>query len=150
MIDSVRTIREGIEGVILSYLGASYKKLAYLDDVEKNNYNSNSDRYGVRALAGGEVPGVTKNVHITQTFEIVLSKAYRESSLSDSEQFEKALDNFNNILSIYKELVNAKAGVPLTILNITNLQLSEPEYIVESKVAIQRATMDITYRFSLI
>lgn len=150
MIDSVRIIKEGIETISQAYLGASYKKLAYVNDVEKNNYNSNSNRFGVRALAGGEVPGVTKNVHLTQTFEIVLSKVYRESSLDDTEQSEKALDNFNNVLSIYKDLVNTKCGVPLTVLQVTNLQLSEPEYIVDSKVAIQRATMDITYRFSLI
>jgi hypothetical protein len=150
MIDTVRTIKEGIESVISSVLGPTYKKLTYVENVEKNNYNVNSNRYGVRALAGGEVPGVTKNVHIVQAFEIVLSKAYRESSLNDTEQSEKSLDNFNNILTIYKELVNTKASVPSSVLNITDLQLSEPEYIAESKVVIQRATMSITYRFSLI
>lgn len=150
MIDSVRDIKEGIEGVIQSTLGVNYKKLAYVNDVEKNNYNTNSNRFGVRALAGGEVPGVTKNVHITQAFEIVLSKAYRESSLNDTEQSEAALDNFNNMLSIYKDIVNAKAGVPTIVLNVTQLLLSEPEYLVDSKVAIQRATMNITFRFSLI
>lgn len=150
MIDTARTIKEGVETVIQNYLGVGYKKLAYLQDVEKNNYKTNTDRYGVRVLAGGEVPGVTKNVHITHTYEIVLSKSYKESSISDTEQSEIALDNFNNMLSIYKDIVNTKAGVPLSVLNVTNLQLSEPEYIVDSKVAIQRATMDITYRFSLI
>lgn len=149
-MDRVRDIKEGIETVAQSILGASYKKLSYVNDVEKNNYFANSDRFGVRALAGGEVPGVTKNVHITQSFEIVLSKAYRESNLDDIEQSEKALDNFNNLLDIYKELVNVKCGEPLIVLNVTNLQISEPEFLVDSKVAIQRATMDITYRFSLI
>lgn len=150
MSDAVRTIADGIETVIQSVLGVNYKKLAYIQDVEKNNYNTNSNRYGVRPLAGGEVPGVTKNVHLTQAFEIVLSKAYRESSLNDTEQSEKTLDNFNNILSIYKELVNTKCSVPLTVLHITNLQMSEPEFLVDSKVAIQRATIEVTYRFSLI
>jgi hypothetical protein len=150
MIDSIRDIKEGMESTIQAYLGPTYKKLSYVNDVEKNNYFANSDRYGVRALSGGEVPGVTKNVHLTQSFEIVLSKSYRESSLDDTEQSERALDNFNNLLSIYKDLVNSKCGVPLIVLNVTNIQMSEPEYLVESKVAIQRATIDVTYRFSLI
>lgn len=150
MSDAVRDIKEAMETTIQTFLGVNYKKLAYVEDVTKNNYLTNSNRYGVRALAGGEVPGVTKNVHLTQSFEVVLSKAYRESSLDDTEQLEQALDNFNNILSIYKDMVNTKCGIPLIILNITNLQLSDPEYLVESKVAIQRATIDITYRFSLI
>lgn len=149
-IDSIRDIKEGIEGVIQNYLGVDYKKLAYVQDVVKNNYNTNSNRYGVRALAGGEVPGVTKNIHLTQTFEVVLSKLYRESKLDDVEQSENALDNFNNLLSIYKDMVNTKCGVPLIVLNVTNLQMSEPEYLTDSKVAVQRATIDITYRFSLI
>lgn len=150
MIDHVRDIKESIETVIQSTLGVNYKKLAYVNDVEKNNYNTNSDRFGVRVLSGTEVPGVTKNVHITQAFEIVFSKAYRESSLNDTEQSEKALDNFNNILTVYKELVNTKCGIPSLVLNVTNLVISEPEYLVDSKVAIQRTILTITYRFSLI
>lgn len=150
MIDIIRDIKVGMEGVIQTYLGPTYKRMAYVNDVEKNNYNTDSNRYGVRALAGGDDPGVTNFVTIRQTFEVVLSKAYRQSSLDDLEQFEMSLDNFNNMLSIYKELVNFKAGVPLKVLNITNIQMSEPEYLVQSKVAIQRATMDVIYRFSLI
>lgn len=149
-IDHVRTIKEGIESTAQAYLTVDYKSLPYVQDVAKNNYNTNSNRFGVRALAGGEVPGVTKNIHLTQTFEVVLTKAYKESALSDTEQSEKSLDNFNNMLSIYKNMVNTKCGVPLIVLNVTNLQMSEPEYLTESKVAVQRATIDITYRFSLI
>lgn len=149
-IDHVRTIKEGIESVAQNYLGPDYKLLPYLQDVTKNNYNTNSNRFGARALAGGEVPGVTKNVHLTQTFEVVLTKAYKESALADTEQSEKALDNFNNLLSIYKDMVNTKCGVPLIVLNVFNLQMAEPEYLPDSKVAVQRATVDITYRFSLI
>lgn len=150
MIDSVRDIKSSMETVIQTYLGNSYKKLAYVEDVTKNNYFGNSERYGVRAVSGSEVPGVTKNVHIIQTFEVVLTKAYSESNIDDTEQIEKSLDNFNNLLSIYKELVNSKAGSPSIVLNISNLVMADPEYLVDSKVAVQRATMDITYRFSLI
>lgn len=150
MIDSIRDIKTSMEGVIQTTLGSTYKKLAYVEDVEKNNFRTNSERYGVRALSGFEVPGVTKNPTFTQSFEVVLTKAYLDSSLDDAEQVEKGLDNYENMLDIYKELVNSKAGVPATVLNITNLTWGDPEYLVDSKVAVQRATMDITYRFSLI
>lgn len=150
MIDTVRTIKDSIEVQIQTTLGSEYRELAYVEDVEKNNYLGNSERYGVRALSAFEVPGVTRNVHITQSFEVVLTKAYLDSSLGDSEQVEKSLDNYKNMLCIYKELVNSKAGVPGEVLNITNLVMADPEYLVDSKVAVQRATMDITYRFSLI
>lgn len=150
MIDSMRDVKNSMITEISAELGASYTALPYLEDVSKNNFRSNNNRYGVRALGANEVPGVTKNVHITQSFEVVLTKAYYESSLDDSNQIETAYDNRENVLDIYKRLVNTRAGIPATVLNITNLVVSEPEYLVEEKVAVQRATMDITYRFSLI
>lgn len=150
MIDTMRDIRDSMLSEIATELGATYKQLAYLEDVEKNNFRTNNDRYGVRALTANEVPGVTKNVHITQTFEVVLTKGYYESSLDDTEQVEKAYDNRENALDIYKRMVNTHAGLSGTVLNITNLVVEEPEYLLEEKVAVQRATMDITYRFNLI
>jgi hypothetical protein len=149
-IDLVREIKNSMESVIQSTLGSGYKKLAYVENVEANNYFGNSERYGVRVLSGNEVPGVTKNIHITQTFEVVLTKAYLVSNIDETEKVDKSLDNIENILDVYKDLVNTKAGVPLKVLNITNLVLEEPEFLAESKVAVQRATIDITYRFSLI
>lgn len=150
MIDSMRDIKNSMLSEIATELGATYATLPYLEDVQKNNFRSNNRRYGVRALAGVEVPGVTKNVHITQSFEVVLTRGYLESKLNDTEQVDKSYDSRENMLDIYKRLVNTRAGIPDTVLNIQNLVVSEPEFLVEEKVAIQRATMDITFRFSLI
>lgn len=149
-LDLMRDIRDAVTGVVSSQLGVNYRELPYLEDISKNNFRGNNDRYGVRALSGIEVPGVTKTVHITQTFEVVLTKGYYESNLDDSEQREKAYDNRENLLDIYRLLVNTRAGLPGTVLNVTNLILAEPEFLVDEKVVVQRATMDITYRFSLI
>lgn len=150
MIDSMRDVKNAMAVEIAAQLGVEYSALPYLENIEKNNFRSNNNRYGVRALGALEVPGVTKNVHITQTFEVVLTKGYYESNLDDTEQRERAYDNQENLLDIYKRLVNTRAGIPGTVLNITNLSVSEPEYLLEEKVAVQRATMDITFRFSLI
>jgi hypothetical protein len=149
-IDSMRDIRDSMITEIAAELGVTYTTLPYLEDVEKNNFRSNDNRYGVRALISSEVAGVTKSVHFTQSFEVVLTKGYQQSKIDDSEKVEKAYDNRENILCIYKRLVNTRAGIPGTVLNIQNLVVSEPEYLVDEKVAVQRATMDITYRFSLI
>lgn len=150
MIDTMRDIRDAMESEIAAELGATYSKLAYVVDVSKNSFRTNNNRYGVRALVASEVPGVTKNVHITQSFEVVLSKGYLESKIDDTELITKSLDNRSNLLGIYKRFVNTKAGLPGTVLNVTNLQVDEPEILDEEKVVVQRATMDITYRFSLI
>lgn len=150
MSDIIRDISEGIQTEMQAELGVTYKPLAYVEDVQKNSFRTSSERFGVRALLGGQIPGVTKYVTITQSFEIVLSKQYQESMVDDSEQVSKAYDNRENLLAIYKRLVNNKCGRPDLVMNVYELSVSEPEYLVEDKVAIQRATMNVTYRLTLI
>lgn len=150
MSDIIRDIKEAAESEIQAELGVSYKPLAYVEDVQKNSFRTSSERYGVRALGGTQVSGVTKYFTMTHNFEIVLSKAYNESAIDDSEQVSKAFDNRENLLAIYKRLVNNKCGIPSSVMNVFNLNILEPEYLVEDKVAIQRATLEITYRLTLI
>jgi cobalamin-dependent methionine synthase I len=150
MSDIIRDIKEAMETEIQTELGVSYKSLAYVEDVTKNSFRTSSERFGVRALEASQVPGVTKYFTMTQAFEVVLLKGYIESALDDSEQVTKAFDNRENLLAIYKRLVNNKCGIPSAVMNVFNLTISEPEYLVEDKVAVQRATMDITYRINLI
>lgn len=150
MATQMNDLVTSLEALVQNVAGASYKKLAYLENIEKNNYRTNKERYGVRALVSSEVPGVTKFVTYTQPFEIVLSKGYYQSNVDDSEQIQSGLDNRALILDIYKEAVNTKAGLPSVVMNITDLIIELPEYIEEEKVAVQRATMNITYRLTLL
>jgi hypothetical protein len=150
MSDVMRNIRDALVSEIQAELGVNYKELAYLEDVTKNSFRTSSERFGVRPLASSEVSGVTKMPQFIQSFEIVISKQYTESNLDDSEQVEKSLDNRELVLLLYKRLVNNKGGLPLVILNIFDLNIAEPEYLEEDKVAIQRATMNIQYRINLL
>lgn len=143
-------IVDAMKSEILAELGNSYKELAYVENIEKNSFRTGNDRYGVRALVANQVPGVTRNVTLTQQFEIILTKGYVESSIDDTAQVGKSYDNRENLLDIYKRLVNNRVGLPGTVLNVFDLVMGEPEYLVDDKVVIQRATMNITYRFSLI
>lgn len=149
MIDIIRDIQSAIEVVAATELGSDYSKLPYVEAIENNSFRTNTERYGVRALAATEVPGVTKTVHLTQAFEVILTKSYFQSMINDSEQVEKSLDNRANLLGIYKQLVNTRVG-NANVLNVTDLAVDEPEFLEEEKVVIQRATFNVTYRFSLI
>lgn len=149
-LDLMRDITTALKSEISAELGSDYRELDYLEDVAKNSFRSGNDRYGVRALGGIQEPGVTKMVTITQQYEIVLTKGYTESNIDDDPQVSKSYDNRENLLDIYKRLVNNRGGLPGTIINITDLTISEPEFLVDDKIAIQRATLSITYRYSLI
>lgn len=149
-ITAITDITNSIKSEVATELGAAYKELAYVEDVAKNSLRTSNDRYGVRALVASQLPGVTKNITLNQEFEVILTKGYIESSIDDTSQVSKSLDLRAEFLSIYKRLVNGKAGLPGTVLNITDLILAEPEYLEDDKVVIQRASMSIQYRYSLI
>lgn len=150
MSDVIRTLRNAIESEVQAEAGSAYKKLAYVEDVQKNSLRTSSERYGVRPLGSSQIPGVTRYTTFTQSFEVVLTKAYRESNLDDTEQIEKSLDNRELMLAIYTRLVNNKCGAPSIVMNVFELFIDEPEYLTDDKVAIQRATMNITYRLTLL
>jgi len=149
MSDQIRTIKDSILSEIALELGASYKELAYLEDIEKNSFLTSNDRYGCRALVANQTPGVTKYTTLVQSFEIVISKGYIQSSVGDSEQVIKSYDIRANILSIYNRLVRNQAGSPVVVMNVNGLVVSEPEYLEDDKVVVVRATMDITHRINL-
>jgi hypothetical protein len=131
-------------------LGGSYSQLAYVENVEQNSFRTNNDRYGIRARAASQVPGVTKMVTLTQQFELILTKGYYVSNLDDNNKVSTAQTAIGLVFDIYKRFVVNRGGLPLVILNINNLLVSEPSYLDESKVSVIRATLDITYRYSLI
>lgn len=133
-----------------THLGSSYKELAYLENIEKNSFRTNNDRYGCRALIATEIGGVNKSTTLSQSFEIVITKGYKESMISDSEQITKSYDTREQILGIYKNLINNRAGVPTSVMNVYGLIIEEPEYLEGEKVVVVRATMDITHRITLI
>lgn len=149
MSDVMRVIRNSMESEIAAELPL-YSKLLYSEDVAKNTFRTNTDRYAVRALDSVQIPGVTKFTTYTQSFEVVLTKGYYESSIDDTEQVESSLDLRESMLALYTRFVNGHCGVPATVLNVFNLTILAPEYLVEDKVAVVRATMDITYRLTLL
>lgn len=149
-IPAIGDITTSMKAEIAAELGASYSELQFVEDVAKNSFRTNNNRYGVRALVASQLPGVTKHVTLNQEFEVVLTKGYTQSSIDDSSQVTKSLDLRAELLGIYKRFINGKAGIPGTVLNVTDLILAEPEYLEDDKVVIQRASMNIQYRYSLI
>lgn len=149
MSTTITDIITGMESQIATLL-PTFSELQYKEDVQKNNLRASSDRYGVLAKASSEVPGVTKYLTFSQSFEVILIKKYYESSISDDKQVSAGLDLRDSALEIYKTLINTKAGAPAVVMNITELEMAEIEYLEEDKVAVLRSTVNITYRESLI
>lgn len=150
MATIMEDIRDAVETEVSAELGASYSKLAYIEDVQKNSFRTNNNRYGIRALALSEISGVTKFATFDQVFEVVLTKGYGESSIDDEKQIQAAFDLRAVALDIYKRLVNNKGGDPASVMQVDDLQIAVPEYLESDKVVIIRASMNITYRLTLL
>lgn len=148
-LTAVNDIIAGMKTEISTALGASYQELPYVNDVSKNNFRTNAKRYGVRALASEETSTVTKRLTLIHTFEVILTDLYYESNIDDSP-LETAKQNlFEQMLRIYQQLDTTKAGTPGVVLNVTNLNTLTPEILVEEKVVVLRAEIDILYRINL-
>jgi len=146
----VTDLLASIKSTVGTTLGVEYSEIPYVTDVSKNNFNSNHNRYGVQSLASNETDSVTKFVTMLQSFEVVLTKAYVDDGISDSDKQSKTVDAQDLVYDIYRDLVNTKAGLPAIVINITDLEMSNPEYLDEEKVVVIRASFNVLYRFTLI
>lgn len=146
----VTDLLASIKSAVGTTLGVEFSEIPYVADVSKNNFNNNNNRYGVQSLASNETDSVTKFVTMLQSFEVVLTKAYVDDGISDSDKQSKTVDAQDLVYDIYRDLVNTKAGVPAIVINITDLEMSDPEYLDKEKVVVIRASFNVLYRFTLI
>ena len=147
---TVNEIKAGILESLDRVLGSEWSELPFVVNVEKNNFNSNNNRYGVLVQASFETDSVTKFVTVTQSFEVVLTKAYIDDGIGDQDRQEKSVELQDLVLTVYKDLINTKANRPAVVMNIDNISNSASEYLEESQVVIQRASFNVLYRCSLI
>lgn len=149
MATSMTDIRDSVIARLVTVVPADYKELAFIETIEDNSSRTDNNRYAVRALEAAEFGGVTKTISFDQSFEVVLTKNWVQNSIDDIQQVTASYENRALIQDIYVDLVQTKGGLPGTIINISNLVIAEPEYLLEDKVAVQRATMNIKYRLTL-
>lgn len=145
----VREITEGMMAEIAGVLGPAFQPIPYVYDVSKNNFKQSMSKYGVRPLATFEINGVVRVTTHQHSFQVVLTEGYIETSIGDARIQTTVLDLFDKMNIIYKKLETVKAGVPLKVLNVTNLVISEPEILEQDKVLVLKATIDILYRIEL-
>lgn len=146
----VEQVLNAITSEIATELGANYKELAYIYNVEENNFRQSKQRFGVRPLEATQLPGVTKYLTHIHTFEVVLTEGYTDSAIGDSKIREKVNVAYENAHKIYNRLVREKGGLPLVVLDVTSLNIQEPELLTDDKVLVLRANVDVQYRISLI
>ncbi len=144
LVDSINTEVQGV-------LGVSFKPLQYVLNVERNSFRGNEDRYGVIHGEANQLPGVTRFATWNQSFTIVLTKGYVESSKDDLKARNANIELYGLMHTIHKQLIYSKAGLPSIVLHVpSTIEIEEPEYDEEQKVTILRANIEIQYRYDLV
>lgn len=148
MITQEKQIKEAIDARVQATLPI-FKPLAYIEQVEKNNFRGAASRFGVRVLTAVQAPGVVHAVTMDYTFELVLTDSYFETNLDEGKKTEATLLLRGRFLDVFKNLYNTKAGLPAQVMNVRDAAMSSPEYLTDAKVVVQRATFIVTARFNL-
>lgn len=149
MSSVVSNITTAIKTEIASELGASFSELGYVIDLTKNSFRQNENAYGVLPGEVSQVSGVNRFATYEQEFTIKIMKAYGDSSVSDQPQRAKALELFELMHRLNSRLVKNKAGSPANVMNVSDLNISEPQYLTNSKAVYVEASLTLTYRVSL-
>ena len=148
MIAQEKAIQEAMKARVALTL-PGFSELAYSEDVAKNNFRQTAKRYAVRVLDSVQIGGVTRHTTFDHSFELVLTDQYFETNIDDRKKTEATLNLRGDVYEAYRDLVRSKAGLPSQVMNVNNLVLSEPEYLTDAKVVVQRATLTVTARLAL-
>ncbi len=151
MSNEVATITASINTRTAAVLGSSYSELAFLNEIEKNNFKGANQRYGTQALAisSAEEKGVLGSFTVDQVFEISLTDFYASEQTGDSDRINKGIALLDQALLIYKDLINNRAGSPSIVIKTGDVSTSDPEYLTEDNVVVIKMQVLVTYRKQL-
>lgn len=130
----------------LALSGDTWNRLAYIYEVDKNDFRSNFRGYGVRSLGAIEQDLIARQIDVLHSFEVLLVKDIVERSSDELVQDDiKELQDRSE--EIYKKLLYTQIGGKARQVN--NLELAEPEINIENNIVVQRFTFDVRYRIKL-
>jgi hypothetical protein len=145
----VQNITTSGKDLIATLLGSTYKELRFVFAVEKNDIRSAEKAYGFRPLEASTAETTVKTYTLDHRFEVVLTDTIGRSD-DDVQRTDAINQMYNNSDEIFKEFINTKLGLPLTVLNISEQSISEPEFVLDNKLVILRMQMTVKYRSSLL
>lgn len=145
MSDSIKQIREAIEGRMIA-LPDGFIKLENKFDLEKNNFNNESKRFGVIAKDGDNAHAIMRYLTVSRVFEITLANKFVSTFNGDDNQ-----QAVGDILESYMEdvildLTLSKLGLPALVLDIQYSSNDEIDHETIENLAILKFNINIEYR----
>lgn len=148
-MSEISDITTNLKALLATQLGATYSELSHATIVEKNVFKGSSKKYAVLPKSLAQVDGVTCAVTVDQNFDLKLTDSYGGKSLNDTDKQTKTIALQELMFSLYKEIVNTKAGTPAIVIHTKDLTIGDPEYLEDDHVVVITATVTIKYRKQL-
>lgn len=148
MSTAVGDIQTAMESTMATVLGATYFELDYKHDLPKNDFRNSDKRYGVVPLGGLQVEGSIKVYTVDQVFEMVLTHGTIDRD-TDEDRSAKEFLLFEKTHAILKEMIQSKLGIPSLVMNVSNLDLADPEFLEPDNIVVQRTRLTVKYALPL-
>jgi hypothetical protein len=137
------TILSSFKSEVATALGGSVSELEFTRQIEKNDFRSAKDRYGVRRLGGVSSEGVTRVYTLDHDYQVRLTaRAIERLSEDDIEAAEDTL--YSRADDVIKRVVLTKAGEPASVLLVNLVSIDEPQRIGEEILVLD---VNFTVRF---
>ena len=141
MSSVVENITTAIENRIASLL-PTWKELSYKLDISLNP-KIGGYAYGVVPRQGSTVPGVNGRYTVDQEYELILVGEYFGPKRTDDKQRAVNFELFKRLHEIYNSL---KKSRPNIVLNVSEMNFSDPEDLEENNLMVLRANLLIKYQ----
>lgn len=145
MSNFVEQINDAIK-VRIAAVVPTFSEMKFVLNVSLNNSRNNANLFGVRPLSAFSQDGVTNQITLEQSFEIILSTRFINKGSSDLEQRDVMFTLYDQMDVVFEDLLGTKAGIPAVILLISEPSMAEPEYLDDDHVAVLRGSISIRYR----
>lgn len=140
------TILNAIDTRIAAVLSASWSRMPYSYEIEKNDYRGMQYSWGSGALDGSTSEGTTNAVTMDQDFFVTLAVAHDNRKTDQSER--SAINTiYDNLEDIWRDFYTSKLGASSVVLTVSAFDLDEPERPADNIVSV-RATFTVKHRKS--
>ena len=145
-----------LSGQIIAAIGTtvesavtSIARLNYVVEVDKNDFEAQDLRYGVRSLGAESDDGPLRQLILNHDYEIILTEGYYNVDPDDIAQMATVDTLHDRMDEIAKQMENTKLGLSSIVHQSQLISMNEPEFLSDEKVTILRATFTIQYRSNL-
>lgn len=117
------------------FSGGEYERLRYSYNLEKNDFRTSKNGYGIGAGAASSVVGTHQTITLDQEFFVSFVRNYGGRDNDTAERSELSTI-YNDLETLYRDLFQSKLGIPNTVYLVSELNLDEPENIADNVISV--------------